>query len=104
MDEIKPILIKPEPFVDCLSSRGESQSEKKCDMMLSLNRPDEQKTSEKYIGKNDETVQNWSPHNRRKRNLYTSFLSLFSQMKRQHQPLDLLEIAKNLDYSMILNM
>lgn len=51
MDEIKSITLTPQAFPDCLSSRSEFQSEKKCDMTLSLNGPDEQKTSEKYIGK-----------------------------------------------------
>lgn len=48
---MKSILITPETFQDCLSARSEYQSGKKCDMTLSLNRMDEQKTSNKYIGK-----------------------------------------------------
>lgn len=51
MDEMKSILLTPETFQDCLNARTAFQSEKKCDMTLSLNRPDEQKTSsDKYIG------------------------------------------------------
>lgn len=51
MDEMKPILLTPETFQGCLDARNEFQSEKKCDMTLSLNRPDGQKASDKYIGK-----------------------------------------------------
>lgn len=51
MDEIKSISLAPPTFPECLGSRSELQAEKKCDMTLSLKRPDEQKTSDKYIGK-----------------------------------------------------
>lgn len=51
MDELKSISLAPQTFPECLSSRSEFQVEKKCDMTLSLKRPDEQKTSDKYIGK-----------------------------------------------------
>lgn len=49
---MKSILLTPETFQNCLGAgRSEFQTGKKYDITLSLNRMDEQKTSNKDIGK-----------------------------------------------------